>query len=74
MDGPELLKEHIGPRRGARAEFARQIGCSQPHLSLVLKGKRGLSPELGQKASRATGIPLEKLCPKLADVLRENAA
>jgi len=73
MDGKSLLAEHIGPKRGARAEFAHEIGCSQSHLSLVLKGDRGLSPQLAQKAHKATGIPLEKLCPKIADILRENA-
>jgi transcriptional regulator with XRE-family HTH domain len=44
-----------------QAQFARDVECSEPHLSLVLKGKRGLSMRLARNISDKSGIPLEEL-------------
>jgi hypothetical protein len=47
--------------RGARAKFAREIECSESHLSLVLKGDRGLSWAMAKKVSDRTGIAMDDL-------------
>ena len=51
---------------GAQTKLARKAVCSDGHLSLVLKGKRGMSPELAKRISDATGIPIQSLRPDLA--------
>jgi transcriptional regulator with XRE-family HTH domain len=38
-----------------QAQFARDAKCSESHLSLILKGKRGVSLPLAQRLSDATG-------------------
>lgn len=38
-----------------QARFAAESGCSEPHLSLILKGERGVSMKLAKKFSDATG-------------------
>lgn len=40
--------------RGSRAEFAKSVGISEPHLSLVLDGKRGLSLKAAAAIERET--------------------
>lgn len=40
--------------RMSRAAFARKAGISEPHLSLILQGKRGLSLDVAIAIERAT--------------------
>lgn len=47
--------------RGAQVKFAREVQCSESHLSLVLNGKRGLSYPLATRIHAKTGIPVEEL-------------
>jgi DNA-binding transcriptional regulator YdaS (Cro superfamily) len=35
-------------------DFAKSVGCSEPHLSLVARGKRGVSLELAHKIESET--------------------
>ncbi len=53
-DGLKRLAEFIAAA-SSQAEFAKQVGCSEPHLSLVLSGARGLSLKLAKRISEATG-------------------
>jgi hypothetical protein len=56
-------------RRGmTQRKFAAQIGCKESHLSLILKGKRGVSFKLAKHISNATGgeIPIESLPHEVA--------
>jgi DNA-binding transcriptional regulator YdaS (Cro superfamily) len=38
-----------------RGEFAKSVGCSPSHLTLVTQGKRGVSLELALSIERETG-------------------
>jgi transcriptional regulator with XRE-family HTH domain len=38
-----------------QAQFARDAQCSESHLSLILKGQRGVSLSLAQRLSDVTG-------------------
>jgi transcriptional regulator with XRE-family HTH domain len=65
MDGRHLLSEFLA--RGVRqAQLARDAKCSEGHLSLYLKGKRGMSVSLAKRISAATGIPAKSLVPEKA--------
>lgn len=68
MQTPASLSEWISAHT-TQAKFARVIGCSESHLSLLLDGKRGASLSLALKISEATGgaVPLRAL-------LRDEAA
>lgn len=46
-------------KNGSQAQLARDLGCSQATICLILKGERSPSPKLARLISRATGIPLE---------------
>jgi antitoxin component HigA of HigAB toxin-antitoxin module len=61
MDGLARLAEHIDGLDGKQAAFAKVVECSEPHLSLILSGKRGLSLELAARIERASGIPAASL-------------
>lgn len=39
----------------SQAKLASDSGCSEPHLSLILKGERGVSMKLAKRLSDATG-------------------
>lgn len=56
-DGRALLAAFIRQKM-TQAEFARQVRCSDSHLSLVLKGERGMSFGLAKRISEATEIPI----------------
>jgi transcriptional regulator with XRE-family HTH domain len=60
MDSPHPLKVWIDANT-TQAKFAREVGCSAPYLSYLLKGKRGVSLELAIAMSGATGgaVPVE---------------
>lgn len=61
-DGRTLLADYIRTET-TQAEFARAIECSPSHLSLILKGERGVSFGLAKRISAATGgrVPVELL-------------
>lgn len=61
-DGRALLAEFIR-NRTTQAKFARLVRCSESHLSLVLKGKKGVSFGLAKRISAATGgeVPVDAL-------------
>jgi transcriptional regulator with XRE-family HTH domain len=63
MDGKDRLAAFIRRDPRSQAQFAREAGCSEGHLSLVLKGKRGLSVPLAKRISQATGgeVPVREL-------------
>lgn len=66
-DWRETLLSGFASERGAQMKFAREVQCSESHLSLVLNGKRGLSYPLAQRIHGKTGIPVEELMsPPLA--------
>lgn len=62
IDGRAMLVEFLR-RNPTQAAFARKVQCSESHLSLVLKGVRGVSFGLAKRISEATGgeIPVEVL-------------
>lgn len=62
MDGRQLLGEFIAART-SQAQFARDVGCSDSHLSLILKGERGVSLRLAKRISEATdgAVPMDAL-------------
>jgi len=45
------------------ASLARRAGISQPHLHLVLKGKRGFSWDFADRAALVIGLRVEDLVP-----------
>lgn len=57
----DALLNRFAERRGAQREFAREIGCSESHLSLVLKDGRSVSYRLAKKISDATGISVDEI-------------
>jgi DNA-binding transcriptional regulator YdaS (Cro superfamily) len=75
QDGRTMLAEFIRTRT-TQARFAREVGCSESHLSLVLKGARGVSFGLAKRISNATGgaVPVEKLPHAVLDLVQTEAA
>lgn len=71
MEPEHPLSEWIKGRM-SRAEFARQIGVSQSHLTLVLKRERGVSVGVANKidaltSGAVTSLQLEaRRAPKVA--------
>lgn len=63
MDGKKLLAEYIARTGKPQAEFARQVGCSEGHLSSILSGARGVSPKLAKRISDVTenNVPFEAM-------------
>ena len=51
--GLQRLAEFIAAH-SSQVEFAKQVGCSESHLSLVLNGARGLSLKLAKRIADAT--------------------
>lgn len=41
--------------------FARSVGVSQPHISLIVSGVRRGSEEVRAKIAKKTGIPVKEL-------------
>lgn len=66
MDGKSQLAAFIKRAQVSQARFADDAGCSEGHLSLYLKGKRGLSVPLAKRISQATGgeVPVKALIPE----------
>jgi transcriptional regulator with XRE-family HTH domain len=63
MDAREALADHIARNEASQAQFARDVGCSESHLSLILAGKRGLSVPLAKRISDKANIPVRELVP-----------
>jgi antitoxin component HigA of HigAB toxin-antitoxin module len=63
MDVLQTLADHIARNEASQAQFARNVSCSESHLSLVLAGKRGLSVPLAKRISDKTNIPVRALVP-----------
>lgn len=63
MDGRHAIASFIDAQKASQAEFARDVGCSESHLSLFLKGKRGISVPLAKRMSAATdgAVPVTEL-------------
>jgi DNA-binding transcriptional regulator YdaS (Cro superfamily) len=63
MDGRKLLAAFIRANPASQAKLARDAGCSEGHLSLILSGKRWASPKLAHKISRAIdgAVPAKEL-------------
>lgn len=51
---PQTLAQWIDARM-SDADAARELGISKSHLSLILKGQRGISLELAAKIETLTG-------------------
>jgi transcriptional regulator with XRE-family HTH domain len=49
-----------------QANFARDLGISQSHLSLILAGRRAISFRLAKRIAEATGVELSDLPDKVA--------
>jgi transcriptional regulator with XRE-family HTH domain len=61
-----MLRSKFAASRGAQKEFAKKLGCSESHLSLVLSGERGLSYELATRLRDVAGISIDDaLAPPL---------
>jgi transcriptional regulator with XRE-family HTH domain len=60
-DWRSTLSKRLASERGSQGKFARDVDCSEAHLSLVLKGKRNVSYPLAQRIHDKTGIPVEEL-------------
>lgn len=60
--GLKLLAAFI-EQRSTQAQFAKAVSCSASHLSLVLKGKRGVSLGLAKRIADETCgfVPMESL-------------
>lgn len=70
MDGIDQLAGYLNREKASQAQFAREVLCSESHLSLVLARKRGLSVPLAKRISQKTGIPAQALVPDLAELLQ----
>lgn len=57
MNGRQLLQSYISANT-SQAQFARDIGCSDSHLSLILSGGRGPSLKLAQRIEELSGVPM----------------
>lgn len=73
MDGIDYVRNYITRETASQAQLARDVKCSESHLSLVLARKRGVSAKLAKRISEATGVPMRELRPDLAEVMREAA-
>jgi transcriptional regulator with XRE-family HTH domain len=76
MDGRRILARYIREQT-SQARLAREVECSETHLTLYLQGKRGLSITLARRISKATGgeVPVSALVPPdVAKLLSEAAA
>jgi transcriptional regulator with XRE-family HTH domain len=58
-DGRARLVKYLDGKK--QADFAREVQCSESHLSLILRGERGMSFALAKRISAASGIPIKDL-------------
>lgn len=71
MNGRQLLSEYVEASGKPQAEIAREIGCSEGHLSAILSGTRGTSSKMAKQISSVTGLPVEAL---LLERVRQSEA
>jgi addiction module HigA family antidote len=57
--GEFLLEEFLKPLCISQAELARQLGDHLPKINAIIKGKRGLSPDMCWKLSKFFGNSVE---------------
>lgn len=55
--------EHGIKIHGSQAKLAREAGCSQQYISLLLNGTGQISAEMAIAFEKATGTPRHKLRP-----------
>lgn len=74
MDGIANLAAFISRKTASQAQFARDIGCSESHLSLILARKRGLSVPLAKRIAVVTEneVPVRALVPDKIDRANET--
>lgn len=58
MHGHERLAAFLSRQRLQQQELARELGCSQPHLSHILHGNRLPGRQLAVRIERFCGIPV----------------
>ncbi len=73
QDWRDALLASFAAERGAQVKFAREVQCSESHLSLVLNGKRGLSYPLAHRINAKTGIAIADLMAPLLAPSGEGA-
>lgn len=63
MTTPSPLAKWIEDNAPSKAQFCRDSGICESHLSLFLRGKRGVSFRMAKRISEATqgAIPIEIL-------------
>jgi hypothetical protein len=61
IDWRASLLARFAHTRGGQRDFAREIGCSEPHLSLVLHKGRAVSYPLAIRISEKIGIPVGEI-------------
>lgn len=54
MEQTHPLAEHLNRTGEAQASFARRVEVSEPHLSLIINGKRGASLDLAARIEKIT--------------------
>lgn len=54
MEAQHPLESWLEKTNVTRTDFAKSIGCSLPHLSLLSQGKRGASLEIALNIERET--------------------
>lgn len=75
MDGRQKLASLIA-RESSQARFAKRVGCSESHLSLILSGESDASPELAHRISDAVNgqVPARALVSEKTLKAAKNAA
>lgn len=54
--GEMLLEEFVKPIGVTQMELARRLGVSYPRLNEVVKGRRGVTPDMALRLSRVVGM------------------
>ena len=65
MDEPHPLKAWLENENTTQAQFARDLRCSESHISDILKGKKGVSLDLAIKISAATGVSVAEIAARM---------
>lgn len=75
MTTPNHLADWIKNHAPSKAQFCRDSGICESHLSLFLRGKRGVSFRMAKRISDATNgaIPIETLVRERNDAPAEQA-
>lgn len=61
LDWRAVVVAQLAGKRGAQFEFARELGCSESHLSRVLKRGKKVSYELATRIAAKIGVPVEAI-------------